>query len=689
MGISLGSSFTRTAGIPLDDKMTVADNTARDAIDSGVRYQGMIVYVTATAKNWQLQGGITNGDWVDISTTGSGGSSSGDENLVTNGSGENASVSIFTAYADAAGTRPVDGTGGSPNVTTALNTTNPINGTKDYTLVKDAANRQGQGWAATVTIPLAYRAKSLKVKIKYLVTSGTFVAGNNSSSPSDGDVIWYFYDVTNSKLVEPSNIKMFSSSTTVSDMYEGSVQFDSNTASVRLIAHVASTSALAYTLQVDDVTITPNNFVYSTPMTELVAYTPTFVGFGTVTIADAYWQRLGDCVRSVGRATAGTSTGVTATISLPNNYVVSSKISVQRIAGGSFTNNSSALTFLSLANGGESVFKFGNTGASGSLSGVIGTSLVASGQVFSWDSGWIPISGLNSSLQLSEVTDSRLLYFSATKTANQSINNITATKISFDSITNDTHGFWDSGNNRYVVRTAGVYNLAGAIGWAANATGFRQVSYSINGGTAEVVSMVPSVGAGDATINGFSATTQYLNAGDYIELYGYQSSGAALNASFNLARLRISRQASPQAIALSEKVELRYTETAGQSLGTGDTTLQWLTKDRDTHAMLGSNTTVTIKTAGTYAIHAVLHVPAGSSGASTNSMKINKNGSTTTLSNYPKTYVATASDKYEVYDELNLVAGDTITIVWNNGFGVGAIPASTTVGHNKFTVHRI
>jgi hypothetical protein len=65
MGISLGSSFTRTAAIPLDDSFTVIDDTARDAIDSGIRYQGMLVYVTSTETMWQLQGGITNSDWAE------------------------------------------------------------------------------------------------------------------------------------------------------------------------------------------------------------------------------------------------------------------------------------------------------------------------------------------------------------------------------------------------------------------------------------------------------------------------------------------------------------------------------------------------------------------------------------------------------------------------------------------------
>lgn len=66
MAINLGSNFAMQAALPLDSRDTVADSTARDAILAGVRYEGMKVFVTATKTNYQLVGGITNGDWVDI-----------------------------------------------------------------------------------------------------------------------------------------------------------------------------------------------------------------------------------------------------------------------------------------------------------------------------------------------------------------------------------------------------------------------------------------------------------------------------------------------------------------------------------------------------------------------------------------------------------------------------------------------
>jgi hypothetical protein len=66
MGINIGSSFSRQAGVPLDDSVVVADTTARDAIVSGIRYEGMTVFSVADSKNYQLVGGIANGNWVEI-----------------------------------------------------------------------------------------------------------------------------------------------------------------------------------------------------------------------------------------------------------------------------------------------------------------------------------------------------------------------------------------------------------------------------------------------------------------------------------------------------------------------------------------------------------------------------------------------------------------------------------------------
>ena len=50
----------------------VADSTERDTIPTDRRRDGMTCYTQDDRKTWQLQGGILNGDWVDISGHGAG-----------------------------------------------------------------------------------------------------------------------------------------------------------------------------------------------------------------------------------------------------------------------------------------------------------------------------------------------------------------------------------------------------------------------------------------------------------------------------------------------------------------------------------------------------------------------------------------------------------------------------------------
>jgi hypothetical protein len=59
-------------------------------------------------------------------------------------------------------------------------------------------------------------------------------------------------------------------------------------------------------------------------ITPWVAYTPTFTGFGTVTIQNFRWRQVGGSVEIEGRFTAGTTTATEARISLPNSYTSSS-----------------------------------------------------------------------------------------------------------------------------------------------------------------------------------------------------------------------------------------------------------------------------------------------------------------------------------------------------------------------------
>jgi hypothetical protein len=66
MPINISSQFDLRTGLPIRKYMTVADSTARDAIPAINRYDGFKCYVESNKATYQLQGGVTNSDWVEI-----------------------------------------------------------------------------------------------------------------------------------------------------------------------------------------------------------------------------------------------------------------------------------------------------------------------------------------------------------------------------------------------------------------------------------------------------------------------------------------------------------------------------------------------------------------------------------------------------------------------------------------------
>ncbi len=86
--IDISSNFNLSTALPIETSMVVANTTARDAIPTVKRFDGMISYVVDIATTYQLQGGITNADWVVYVGAGGGGTPGGaDTNVQFNDGG--------------------------------------------------------------------------------------------------------------------------------------------------------------------------------------------------------------------------------------------------------------------------------------------------------------------------------------------------------------------------------------------------------------------------------------------------------------------------------------------------------------------------------------------------------------------------------------------------------------------------
>ena len=116
-------------------------------------------------------------------------------------------------------------------------------------------------------------------------------------------------------------------------------------------------------------------------------------------------------------------------------------------------------------------------------------------------------------------------------TGTQALANTTATAVGFPSETFDTDGFHDTvtNNSRMTVPAGkgGTYVVVGAAWFAANATGDRRALLYVNG-SAVTWSDVINAGGVYAPI-ALVSDVLVLAAGDYVQLFAYQSSGGSLN----------------------------------------------------------------------------------------------------------------------------------------------------------------
>lgn len=116
-----------------------------------------------------------------------------------------------------------------------------------------------------------------------------------------------------------------------------------------------------------------------------------------------------------------------------------------------------------------------------------------------------------------------------------SVSNASWTLITFDSERFDVDGMHNTSSNtgRFVAQRTGRYWFGCCIRWASDSSGYRGLQARLNsagsgsGGTELAQVSQPPV---NGTYTQQSLTSYYtLTAGDYVEFFGFQSSGGALN----------------------------------------------------------------------------------------------------------------------------------------------------------------
>lgn len=605
------------------------------------------------------------------------GSGGGAFNYITSSNGSGTSASDFTAYADAAGSLPVDMTGGSPNAdfTLATTTSSPLTGTNSLLLTHTANNRQGTGWAATYTTNVSDRGKVISFSMDYTIASGTYASG---------DLIFYAYDVTNSALIQPTPYSILTHSLT-SDKFFAEFQVPYTCASLRIGFHVATSTATAYTMKLDNLVLSDSSYGkwYGSVATDWIEYTPTFTGFGTVSSVKSFYRRVGDSLELDVKWSNGTPTSTEARCSLPTGMTVDSSYTSLRLVGhGTRSVDAAAYSrnWNVLANGGLTYVNFaiGETNTvSASLAAANADVISGSTSVISFRA-LIKISGWSVSQLLSDSADTRVIALIATGSAASASS---GNPIIFPTVTKDSHAAYNSSTGRYTAPISGWYQVSAGAAVTAGTAARLQIYVD-----ASLYAIIGFVNSTDGLL--VASGLCYVNAGQVIDLRP-NATVAGMNANSSFCIQRVS---GPAQIRASEKPfsEVRYSQSGSTTAGWGSTNTKiriYTTSEKSTGSDItyASSSTAgssfTINTTGCYEIS---FGDSAASGAMQIGISVNASSLTTSLNSLTyaqgKRAYSNPTGQYHGSTTLYLTAGD---IVRGHGDATSAITTGNVYLHIK------
>lgn len=654
--VSNGSVWT-TIGARLD---TFTSGT----IPAAASYTNQMIWVSDLQ---QVQ--VSNGTaWIPVGAT------SGVKNYFSqNNANPNFETNSVTPWSACTLTFSSGVPSGAPTLTAtqmsiATTAATPLAGTYSMQLTKAAANAQYQGFiSGALTIDREDTAKVLYGSFSYEVISGTVDFSGASTQTYE---IW-IYNTVSGAWTQPAGYRGMNQSSgqgkvTFSFQTDGSAT--NNSYKIAVITQQTGTGSIV--VEFDSFQIGPSAIILGAAVSDWQSYTPTFQGFGTPTSVQFQWRRVGADLEVRGRFNPGTSTAVEARVSFPNGLTSAdtSLIPALQIAGMAASNATAANSRTVLIEPSVTYFTFGVT-TNGPLTRNNGNVVATSPEVFAFFAK-VAIQGWSSNVQMSNDTDTRVVAAAANTLSSTTVPANAA--LIFNTTTIDTHGAITTGAGyKYTVPVSGNYRIS--CSFPPIASGSGSIYAAKNGSftfTAQnfICPSSTSIGSGGSIV-------LPLVAGDTIQFaFNIAATANSVNANFAIERL-----SGPSAIAASETVALRYTNTAGSSYGTSDTLMPFATKDYDTHNAWVTNT-FTAPISGKYLVNCTF--TSASTGIVLDS-KIYKNASLFCTLGYG---YSTGSTRAIGTATVNLNAGDTVSIYASSNVA-GSL--STVAGLNHFSITRV
>ena len=684
MGIPLSTNFTVNTALPIEDRMSVADLAARNAIPALRRWEGMIVYVVSEGKHFSLSGGIddinwgavaggglsnwltgtdyilgnviiqddriyqalsvhtsgvfatdlSGGKWKEISsyekgidswitakaykiddvvinankiykslsvhTSGvfdtdlsspkwvevSSGGGSGGINYILNPDAET-NLNGWATYANTTrSVLPETGTGGSTSGSFLFSRSvaTPLRGKASFLLLKYATNSQGDGISYDFTIDIADKGKVLQGSFDYQVFANNY---------EDESMTVWIYDVTNSRMIQPTPTKIKNSGIVERFSFEFQTSIDST--SYRLIIHQSSSYSDAVSLKFDNFKIGPTAKAYGSAVVDLGLYTPIFsAGVGTPSGINFHQTKIGNLLRIEFYFMAGTVTADECSFTLPAG--LSADLDGQKQYGVWSTQGALPSGPLRVDSPARTLVKFGASNWAVNATGTqLGTGAFVTGFVE------LPIAGWSSSQVMSSDADTRVVAFSAKGTNSTSTGMV---PVNFSTVTLDTH----SGvlGNSYVVKVPGIYKieLSDSTFTSSATQSNRHVYIEIDG--VSIKHVYESNGYATHTL---ASVLINLKAGQTITGIVYaQDITSPHDTEINIERL-----SGPSQIAASESVSCLYTGAPPTgTLGAAENVVKYGTKVKDSHGAYNPSTgEYKVPVSGVYSISASFMIAGG------------------------------------------------------------------------------
>lgn len=615
--------------------------------------------------------------------------------LSSNPDAEGNATSGWATYSDAAAASPVDGTAGSPSATWTTSSSLPLRGSYSFLLTKGATNRQGDGASFDFTIDKSDKGKVIQGSFDYAISSGTF---------ADDDVSVWIYDVTNGALIQPAPYKLKNHSVDA-EKFGFEFQSSSSSTSYRLILHIASTSASAYTLKFDNFNVGPNAKLYGSPVTDWVSFTPTGA-WSTNTTYTGKWRRVGDSMEiRVDVSLAGAPTSASFTVNLPSGYSIdTTKVNSTGAGRENFgaavaldsgtTQHVGIVTYNSATN----IYVLGENDGGNPWTQAVPFTFGASDSLSL--NFKVPIAGWGSQVIMSQDASTRAVAASYVMSGNQSISSGGTSVLVWNSRTDDSHGMVNTSTGVVTIPVPGRYRVEAVYQFSTSGT----VSTGTAGGDLRKNSTAVATRSvkGDHTVavNLAPIVLTYEGecvAGDTFDVRATQTgNGAAMNVvgGSDGARLVVTRLSSPSQIAASESVVARYTSNAGQSISNGSTAIvDFEDVDYDSHQSVttGGSWKFTAPVSGVYQVTAaILYGTASFTQANGAFLNLYKNGSIYSESGQVRAGFTGSQSMHPHFTEtIRLLAGEYIDVRTSHSESAARSLTSATPGYNRITIQRI